>query len=387
MSKLHASRARINPAVLRWGIERAHSTPSAVAKATGSKLPIVKRWMTGDASPTFPQAQKASKHLGVPFACLFLPEPPTEDLPIPDFRTLGGIALPKASIDLRHVILATLRRQSWLSDLRKDEGGDPVAVVGRFLPEHPWRSVAKDMQEELDINALARSQVDHFLRRLTARTEALGVCVIRSGVVGNNTHRPLDVKEFRGFALCDPFAPFVFVNSADAKVAQIFTLVHELAHVWLDETGISGPFRPRDSDTETRCNRIAAEVLVPEEALLEAWPGFSDPEIGVAVKRAARRFGVSRFVLAFKAHHSKLIDQEDLDGLLDEYRHDAYEGSGSGSGGDFYATAIVRNSRSFATELVDALDRRRVLAREAAGLLEIRTKHVDRLAGELAANE
>ncbi|HMM61712.1 MAG TPA: ImmA/IrrE family metallo-endopeptidase, partial [Candidatus Rifleibacterium sp.] len=80
---------------------------------------------------------------------------------------------------------------------------------------------------------------ESFFNILVERSEQAGIIILRSGKVGNNTHRTLDVKEFRGFVIYDELAPFIFINGADAKAAQIFTLVHELAHVWLGASGVS----------------------------------------------------------------------------------------------------------------------------------------------------
>ncbi len=382
MATLHHSAARITPAVLQWALDRAESTPAKLAKATGTNAPVVERWLSGDKNPTFRQAQEAAKHLRVPFGFMFLPEPPPAGLPIPDFRTLAGQTIGEASIDLRDVVLATLRRQAWLSEYRKEEDEARVGVVGCAKKGESWRATALDIRSQLGLrDAFRPTRQDEFLRDLTERAEALGVYVIRSGVVANNTHRPLDVKEFRGFCLSDPFAPFIFINGADVRSAQAFTLVHELAHVWMGETGVSGPLTSTATGTEAQCNRIAAEVLVPEQELFRVWDG--DADIPDAVAAAARHFRVSRYVLAIKAWQSNLISQPVLGGLLKDYRREDRGKEASGSGGDFYKTAVVRNSRSFSERLMDALSRQRVLTRDAAGLLELRTKSLDGLAREL----
>lgn len=386
MATLHHSTAQIAPAVLQWALERADSTPTKLAKAADTTVPIVERWLGGGKGPTFRQAQEAAKHLRLPFGFLFLPEPPPEKLPIPDFRTLSGEVVGDVGIDLRDVVLATLRRQAWLSEYRQEEGEQPVAVVGRAQVGESWRHLAMDIRAQLELDGASRpTRHDEFLRDLTERAEALGVNVIRSGVVGHNTHRTLNVREFRGFCISDSYAPFIFINSADAKSAQAFTLVHELAHVWLGETGISGPLTVTATGTEAYCNRAAAEVLVPQEELLRVW--HYNTEVKDAVVAAARHFRISRYVIAIKAHDCTLLSQTVLNDLLKQYRaDDRHKKASDPPGGDFYKTAVVRNSRRFTERLIDALSRQRILTRDAAGLLELKTKNLDRLARELVGH-
>src|SRR5690606_8944895 len=123
-----------------------------------------------------------------------------------------------------------------------------------------------------------------------------GILVMCSGVVQNNNYRKLDVGEFRGFAMTDPLAPLVFINGADTKAAQMFTLAHELAHIWAGQDALSDADASVESDHEAErwCNGVAAELLVPLELVTEADPGGNNPRNRAA--HIARRFKVSTLV-------------------------------------------------------------------------------------------
>src|SRR5262249_30123596 len=141
--------------------------------------------------------------------------------------------------------------------------------------------VAADMRDTFGIDDELREEAqssDQFLRAYVRRVEATGILVLRAGVVESNTHRPLRVDEFRGFVISDELAPLVFINARDAKTAQIFTLTHEIAHLWFGQSGISSPaeYRGPESATERLCNRVAAESLVPRTVLLRRWDNAAD---------------------------------------------------------------------------------------------------------------
>ncbi len=207
-----------------------------------------------------------------PVGFLFLEEPPVETVPIPDFRTIGDRPVAAAgavvSADLLDVIYACERRQEWYRDNQLLEGEPPLPFVGVASTTDAVDDVAGQMREVLDWTAESRAACrtsDAALTWLREHAEAAGVLVMISGIVGSNTHRTLDPQEFRGFALVDRYAAVVFVNGADSKAAQVFTLAHELAHLWLGETALSDldPQSIRSNAVERWCNQVAAEFLVP----------------------------------------------------------------------------------------------------------------------------
>jgi Zn-dependent peptidase ImmA (M78 family) len=214
--------------------------------------------------------------------------------------------------------------------------------------------------------------------------EDRGITVVVSGIVANNTRRKLDPAEFRGFVLVDEYAPFVFVNGADGRAAQMFTLAHELAHVWL---GSSAAFdlrnlEPAEDATEQACNRIAAEFLVAEEAMRQAWPsarGEAEP-----FQALARRFKVSELVVARRALDLRLISRDAFFEFYEAYSQDERRrASRQTGGGNFYAAQSLRLGRRFAETLVRATREGKVSYKEAYRLTGLYGRTFERYAEAL----
>ena len=272
--------------MLRWARERASLELDRLAEKVNVRADKLQRWESGEVHPTFIQAQSLARALHIPFGFLFLSAPPQESLPIPDLRTLGNHPMGQISTDLRDLVSDILRKQDWYRTYLQEQGVQPPAFIGKFQLDADASCVAEDMTVTLKLMLSDREEVSNgeaFLSLLMKKAEEAGVWVMRSGIVGGNTHRPLSVQEFRGFALCDEFAPVVFINGKDASAAQIFTLVHELAHLWIGQSGISDLSLAQPNDTphqviERFCNTVAAEVLVPKNDLCNHW--IAAPPLG-----------------------------------------------------------------------------------------------------------
>ena len=190
------------------------------------------------------------------------------------------------------------------------------------------------------------------LRRFIEQADALGVLVMVSGVVGSNNRRKLDPQEFRGFALADDLAPLVFINGADTKAAQMFTLAHELAHIWLGQSAVSDAQASLvpEHEVERWCNRVAAELLVPLEALRAEYDRAR--RLRDETDRLARRFKVSTLVILRRIHDAGGLTREQFWEAYEEELATATRTSPKGSGGDFYLTLGARVSKRFARALV-----------------------------------
>jgi transcriptional regulator with XRE-family HTH domain len=224
--------------MLRWACERAGYEPRDLAR----RIPQLPAWERGEKQPTLKQLEEFAKATRTPIGFLFLPEPPVEAVPIPDFRTVAGGRIDHPSPDLLDTLYLCQQRQEWYREYTRSMGEGPLAFVGSVRTSDDVARAAAMIRNALGFDLDERRALPTWteaLRRFIAQADAAGVLVMVSGVVGSNNRRKLDPQEFRGFALADDRAPLVFINGADTKAAQMFTLAHELAHVWLGQSALS----------------------------------------------------------------------------------------------------------------------------------------------------
>lgn len=338
--------------VLRWAAQRAHLVDEDLA----ARFPKWSLWLSGDAQPTFRQLEDFARLTHTAFGYFFLPQPPALALPVPDFRTLRDEALAEPSSDLLDTLYLCQQRQDWYRDHARMHGLPTLSFVGGANVQEAPEGVAQRLRETLGLSTEARRQMPTWtdaLRQLIAKAEDAGVMVMVSSVVGSNSHRKLDVGEFRGFVLADDLAPLVFLNGADSKAAQMFTLAHELAHVWLGETGVSDTQAGQvpEQKTERWCNQVAAELLMPMEELRATHQHHAP--IPDEIQRLAREFKVSTLVALRRLFDAGFITQA---ALWHHYREEqerlrTLKERGSG-GGDFYRSLGARTSKRFARAIV-----------------------------------
>ena len=378
-----AFRVDVKPELLRWARERARLRIEDLLQ----RFPKLPEWEAGEAKPTFRQLEAFADAATVPFGYLFLPDPPDEPLPVPDFRTLGDKPVRRPSPNLLDTIFDMQRRQAWLREERIEEGQSPLSFVGSATPDAVPARIASAMRRVLGLAggwADLHGTWSDALRALRDRAELAGIVVVINGVVGNNTRRKLDPEEFRGFVLPDPHAPFVFVNGSDGKAAQMFTLAHELAHLWIGEAGVFDlrDMQPAPDPRERFCNAAAAEFLVPEDDLFRAWGEVSETRQPFGA--LARRFKVSELVAARRALDARLIGRDAFLLFYRAYQDDERRRAArQTSGGNFYATQNSRIGRTFAEAVVRAVDEGRLLYTEAFELTGLHGATFDRYVATL----
>jgi len=317
---------------------------------------------------------------------LFLKAPPEEDLVIPDLRTICDRPADKYSLDLRDTIADVMRKMEWYKDYQKEIGATELEFAGKFSSGDGYKKISASITQILRLKLEDRATApnwEDFFKLLVERTEESGIVVLRSGKVGSDTTRILDVNEFRGFAVFDKVAPFIFINGADARPAQIFTLVHELVHIWLGKSGVSNNGLTMESVSlsgiEKLCNDVAAETLVPEKDLSDRWNQQSD--LHQQLSELAAFYKVSTVVVARRLFDLALIDKDDF---AEFYRIQASRWEKSKNkqkgGGSYYLTLPVANGKSFTRAVLYSVFAQKTLARDGARLLGIKPSNLDKLA-------
>ena len=384
------SEALVTPSVLLWARRRRGLEAPELAPKLNVRPEAIVAWEAGDRRPTFRQAQQLARALYVPFGHLFLSDPPAQELPIPDFRTYPDRSPQEPSPEFLDLLNDVLAKQQWFREYRESEGVEKLSFVGAFKPTDPVDEVSSNIRDTIDVDG-ARNRAPNsegFLRELTRNAESSGIMIMRSGVVGNNGHRPLRVEEFRGFAIADEVAPVVFINGRDFKGAQIFTFAHELAHIWAGEGGVSNPDYARHSEgqhsaVERFSNRVAAETLVPSSDFWDRW-GNGTVAVEQNLAGLASIYKVSRMVILRQAYDLDLVDAE-------EYQHQYGKliTSARGpelpaeSGGNFHHTLIARNGERFTSAVVSSVAEGSLLYREAAHLLNVQVQTLPAVADHI----
>lgn len=370
---------QISPKILRWAADQRGLSLDALVdlleKPTKRDALVAGKFSITD-------AEKLAKKTHIPFGYFFLETPPITAQPtLPDLRQLPNHE--PLSIDFFDVLDDVLRKQQWYIEYLQDQGAHKLGFVGKFKlnANLPAEKVAADIQRTLVITDHERKKCKNhseFFTLLSEKAESIGILVFKNSIVKSNTHRGLSVNEFRGFAIADMLAPVIFINGKDSKAAWIFTLAHEIAHIWLGESGVSDiPLKQQKNakNLETYCNRIAAELLTPKTQFLGAWKQAAEPKFDVLSKA----FKVSQLVIARRAFDLGKIDWATYQSIAEVSSKQK-----TSSGGDPYRSYPIRNSKRLTLAIISTAMSGGIMLREAASLLNVQPDTVMEISKRLA---
>jgi Zn-dependent peptidase ImmA (M78 family)/transcriptional regulator with XRE-family HTH domain len=371
--------AYVNGAVIEWARIRSGLTYAQIGQKLRVAEDQIVAWEKNQAHPPFEKAQQLADFLGVPFGYLFLSSAPSEKIPINDFRLLPDSYRP--SPNLLNLINDVLVRRDWYRDFIEDEGDKPLPFVGAFTARDDPKTVAADIRSKLHISPSLRMSSyswSDYLSSLARHADEARILVMRSSLVGHDTSKRLSRQEFQGFAISDKLAPVVFVNTADFITAQTFTLIHELAHIWIGQSAISNP-DPINLEVphgptlsvariEQFCNQVAVEVLVPRIEFTDEWKASGDRE--VLIERLTRYFWVSNAVIVRRAFELNKIKRDEFFNLLAQFKAKLRPRQKKSRPG-YFRNIAPRVSRRVARAVLADLHNGRILYRDAASILSL----------------
>jgi Zn-dependent peptidase ImmA (M78 family) len=354
--------------VLSWAAKRAGSSLEEIAVKVSRRAEAVL-----EGRLTLSQAEKYAQLTNIPLGFLFLKEAPAKrPVPLPDFRNVQDKE--PLGTEFFDVYDDVIYKQEWFRDYLGGIGATPLAFVGKHQANASPRALAAAIFQDLklDVATMRKANTPEALYAyLSQSAERAGVLVFKNGVVGNNTRRGLPVSQFRGFAIVDPYCPVVFVNGADAKAAWAFTLLHELAHIWVGESAVTDSAPQTNHPLEVLSNATAAEILVPAEEFKIRWNALNG---SVQEKLESLRlvFKVSTLVIARRALDEGFTDR----GVYASIYEAARRSGSASSGGDFYATLGARNGKRFADTVAQLAYSGELGLRQAGRLLNTTPSNV-----------
>ena len=339
------------------------------------KVKDIDQFVGGEKMPTFNQLEKISSLINVPVGLLALQQQVKIDTQRLSFRTPNSAVVSKMSAELRDTIIEMQEKQSFLQDQIDDTLSLSNGQLQR-TKDHMTIAEAIRTKLQIPINHLAHSK-DNPVRYFRNKISSIGVFVFFNGKIKDNTHRPLSSDEFRGFSLNSTKAPIIFVNQKDSSNAQLFTLVHELVHLFIDDEGISTVSEQRDFDhtqKEALVNRVTAEILVPKVLF--------EKETSLDVEELSKKYKVSRYVIARRLLDLGKIDKQAYDRIIGSLKS-SVKPRRKAKGGNYNNNLVFRVDDTFFRFVHNAIMQDRVSYTEAFRLVGTGYKGFKHLEGEL----
>lgn len=341
----------ISQAVLEW-----ISTAINITELPPKEQENFHSWLTRKSNPTFKEIETFSKKSRIPFGYFFMTAPPHEELSLIEHRTVNSVEFQNPSRDFIDTYNHMKLVQDWMIDYLEDIGEEDLSFVGKMHGETQVKKIADAVRKLLflDSDKVLKTNDSVVFKRLRESISRTGVIVMQNGVVGNNTHRPLNVDEFRGFALVDNKAPLIFVNARDSANGKVFTLLHEFVHLCI---GSSDLYNGSIRSDETIANAVASELILPNDLYMTIWKervnhANSKKEL---VLNIAKEFRCGPMVVARRTLDNRLItntEYREIEVLITRTGKQSQKRKG---GGDYYSTVASRFDKQFLASLNESV--------------------------------
>jgi len=311
-----------------FGVEDAAAKLHLTTSARSTAADKLEAMESGETSPTRNQLNRMANVYKRPLLTFYMAEPPRAGPRGTDFRRPPDTRDARDNALLDAFLRDVRARQETVRDMLTDEDDfKPLDFVGSITRAKGVDHAAATISGILDFDPLdpRRGDADALFRRLRTAAETAGVFVLVLGDLGSH-HTTIPVSLFRGLAIADAVAPFVVINATDARSARAFTLIHELVHVFLGQSGVSGPIftdnpMTHNARVERFCNDVAGEFLLPQQLLQDVGPlTAQDTDAArTAVEAIALRWSVSEPMAAYRLHRIGALDDTTYNSLRAEY--------------------------------------------------------------------
>lgn len=363
----------IQPSIINWVVKQLDGKI-----INDNLMNNIQHWLTGTKKPTFRQIEDLSKKSNIPLGYFFLQNPVEEKVRMIEYRTCDSIQLENPSRELIDTIQQMEKVQDWMKEYRQDEGFDKNNYVASLKvsdsKNHIVEQIRKDLGLDIDWCTKCNDPRDAFnkIRELLVECNIL---VLMNGCVGQNTHRPLSLKEFRAFAMIDEFAPLIFINAKDTLTGRLFSLLHEAVHIWLGENDLFNSFNSGEKPVEVICNAVTAEIIVPNVVFLKCWKLDYGNSFHEKIQNIAKKFCCSDIVIARKALDNHKISQQEYDHIV-RLTFECFQKSieKKVSGGNFYNTLSSKLDKGLIKALLASINSGRTAYTEAYRLTDTNSK-------------
>lgn len=379
---MKAVKVSVKPETLSWILEKVQEEDVSPASTE-----LLLEWERGAKTPTFHQIEEVSRKTNIPFGYFLLDKPPAEDFLIVKYRTVSSVQPTVQSRNFIDTYDLMEDIQDWMRDYLLENGNDALSFVGSVNENTPISHIAEDIRSHLNLRAdwfrACRNAKDAYTKLRSKITNA-GILVMSSGIVENNTRRKLDIREFRAFTLVDSYAPLIFINTCDTDTGKLFSIVHELAHIWLGIDSFYNEHFGHDeniSRIERTCNAVAAELLVPGDLFLREW-AVTEGTASDRIQYLYGYFHCSRYVIARRALECQRIDKTTYDDIIRRFDHEYtlwMQAQRKKNGGNYYRTLGSRIDHRFLQALSQSTREGRTPYTDAYRLTNTNRKTFERL--------
>ena len=373
------SKVEIKPDVLNWAINESQLDNNILL----DRYPQLSEWKSGVSKPTFKQIRDFCDYIKIPFGFIFLSTPPKDEQFKVEFRTISSKIQGNFSQNLKTTILEMDYRKSWMSELRENNGQQKLKWNFSQKLSDDYKTMSTKLRDLFGLpiswQVKKRNAYESF-GIIREKVEKLGVLVMMSGIVGNDTHRTLSVSEFRAFALNDDYAPLIFINRNDTDNGLLFSIIHEFLHILVSREDDVFVGVNEHTQVEKEINEVTAEFLLPEDQLIGEFDQNEDHFN--EIKRISDKYKISTMVTAIKAYKLGMIDEDLKDDILSEaiYYYNVHKQlrERKSDGGSFYSTTASRMSKDFYNTVIHQVEGGRIPYTHAYRLLGLRGKTFDK---------